>query len=544
MATTARTQRRKNWVCLASRSLVLGLLLGLSPGSHGAEQHAEPEPPPEPKTLFHRREIGIWKRYWPVTSWAPDSHQICFQNVVRDRVQLYIVDIESNAVRLLSDGTSNDGHPSWHPNGDRILFASDRDGPLAAYELHLQTRRISLVRRERADIAFPTYSPDGEKIAYCVEASANPRTRTLNVLDFAHGKRKVLQAPKRGMGWPAWSPDGSRILFHCLDDNGWNNIYEITVATGARRAVTKNRSNDTWSPAFSPDGTRFLFSEGAETDPFGQYVNYEIYERGADELDKTRLSYAWMADTDARISPDGKRISFTSSRTGYLELYLLDADGTKIHQLTQQPDTELTRRIRRYGMDEALDTHRKMRRSDPFVLLFSEAAGVQTMHRLLASGATDDALRFGRVFSDSYPESGRAHESLGRALFAAGKRDKALEAYRRALAINPVSLDAVGMLGTETYLQLLRSKGTLRARQSDANRMAYRMLRAGNGSGALSLFRAIAEENPTSFNAHDSLAEALMLFGDVEGARRHYKKSIALNPGNDNARLQLRCLGD
>jgi len=46
------------------------------------------------------------------------------------------------------------------------------------------------------------------------------------------------------------------------------------------------------------------------------------------------------------------------------------------------------------------------------------------------------------------------------------------------------------------------------------------------------------------FNTHDSLAEAYMVKGNRPAAIEHYRKSLALNPDNSNARLMLKKLED
>jgi Tol biopolymer transport system component len=56
---------------------------------------------------------------------------------------------------------------------------------------------------------------------------------------------------------PAWSPDGSRILF---DSNRSGNldIYSIGANGGGLMRLTDNVADD-WQPAWSPDGQRIAF---------------------------------------------------------------------------------------------------------------------------------------------------------------------------------------------------------------------------------------------------------------------------------------------
>ncbi len=61
------------------------------------------------------------------------------------------------------------------------------------------------------------------------------------------------------------------------------------------------------------------------------------------------------------------------------------------------------------------------------------------------------------------------------------------------------------------------------------------------GAAALVLERNV-KLHPKSWNAYDSLAEAYAADGDVRSAIRTYRKSLALNPDNGNARAALRVL--
>lgn len=71
------------------------------------------------------------------------------------------------------------------------------------------------------------------------------------------------------------------------------------------------------------------------------------------------------------------------------------------------------------------------------------------------------------------------------------------------------------------------------------NTFGYRYLRSGNTAAALAFFHYAVDRYPTSANAFDSLGEAYLKTGNREQARRHYARSLALNPQNKNARRIL-----
>lgn len=108
------------------------------------------------------------------------------------------------------------------------------------------------------------------------------------------------------------------------------------------------------------------------------------------------------------------------------------------------------------------------------------------------------------------PELG---ETLAEAL-AAGGVEPAVEAYRRFKA-DPAN----AYLDTERPL----------------NALGYRLLESKQPERAIAIFRLNVETYPRSANAHDSLAEAYMAYGDRALAIEHYEASLALDPANSNA---------
>lgn len=64
------------------------------------------------------------------------------------------------------------------------------------------------------------------------------------------------------------------------------------------------------------------------------YKDYDIYTAKADGSDVQRLTNTEGYDAEATVSPDGRRIVFTSVRDGDLELYSMKTDGSDVRRLT------------------------------------------------------------------------------------------------------------------------------------------------------------------------------------------------------------------
>ena len=76
---------------------------------------------------------------------------------------------------------------------------------------------------------------------------------------------------------------------------------------------------------------------------------------------------------------------------------------------------------------------------------------IRACHFLLGEGLVEEAVRIFELNVEAYPDSWNAREGLGEAFMAAGQTDLAIQAYEKALEINPDNDNAV------SWLQRLRA---------------------------------------------------------------------------------------
>ena len=76
------------------------------------------------------------------------------------------------------------------------------------------------------------------------------------------------------------------------------------------------------------------------------------------------------------------------------------------------------------------------------------------------------------------------------------------------------------------------------------NAYGYQLMGSDKVEEANRVFQFIIEEFPTSSNAYDSYGESLMKLGKNDLAIKNYRKSVALNPNNQNGIVSLKKLGD
>ena len=84
-----------------------------------------------------------------------------------------------------------------------------------------------------------------------------------------------------------------------------------------------------------------------------------------------------------------------------------------------------------------------------------------------------------------------------------------------------------------------RDNGGARFSPGDLNSLGYRLLRQGNVADAVKVFEANVQIYPDDANAYDSLGEGQMAAGNTKAAIENYRKSLEMDPKNDNAKKML-----
>ena len=335
------------------------------------------------------RSAGAWK--WLGVAALAAAAAAAGYFVRGGRATAPALDWSEATIEPLTTDPGYEGEPTFTPDGQTIAYVSDRDGN---FEIYLQQisggPALNLTNNPAADIQ-PAISPDGREIAFVSNRSGGS-----DIIHAAPGLPLVggdiwvmpaLGGPARRIvekaNFPAWTPDGSSILFihgdfrntrigvisaaggesrdlriedafvaryffpSMSDDGRWviyqnaNQIEVVPAAGGKAKTLAQGES-----PSWGPGSTSVLYTNA--TPGKGRTLWRAPFSLGRGEFSgrPEPLTFGRGADLGAKASRDGRTIAFSAvNQSLNLEELPFDAEAGR----ATGPVRELTSGNNRVG---------------------------------------------------------------------------------------------------------------------------------------------------------------------------------------------------
>jgi Tol biopolymer transport system component/tRNA A-37 threonylcarbamoyl transferase component Bud32 len=269
-----------------------------------------------------------------VPAWSPDGSQLAFHRLAKDGSGgISIVSSEGGPEKKLYSTHVTFGRSmalAWSPDGKSIAFANApfSGGHLALNLLSIDTQEVRQIEHNDRclDEAGPIFSHDGKYLAYnCFPASSD---FAIAIVRSDGSGSRILKEFKGSCNGMAWTVDNKHLLFSQYQNGGdGDHLRELTIADGSVRDIASGTGFDAIS--LSAKGDRLVFAEESGGNDVIWRLNLaQLQDAPVELISSTRTQ------NGPNYSADGSHIVFSSDRTGSQEIWMSDADGQNLVQLT------------------------------------------------------------------------------------------------------------------------------------------------------------------------------------------------------------------
>jgi len=253
-------------------------------------------------------------------------------------------------LRAVTTGAGRHICPDYTPNGQSIVFCSSASGSFEIWTTKQNGGKPTQLTHFGGFAIFPDVSPDGSKIAFSGTIGDVQTDQVFVMGATGQGTTQLTSCPAAlpncFSDYPAWSPDGRRILFSHADDvaadgTPINEQIWVMNANGSNaHPITTGAAPKDQVADWSPDGSKVVFTIGVAGDGAIWTINAD--GSGAHQLTGCHVGDPSPCPTGddwgTAWSPDGRQIVFlrdlTSLGINDRQVTIMNTDGTGLHKIT------------------------------------------------------------------------------------------------------------------------------------------------------------------------------------------------------------------
>ncbi len=259
------------------------------------------------------------------------STRIAFASKRSGSKEIWAMDYDgANQHRLTSLGTIS-LTPRWSPDASRIALTCYASAfgivspQICMYSM--ETGKAVAFPRFKGTNSAPAWSPDGSQILFSSSMQGNPEL---------YGCEAICNRPKRvtftngANTSPAWNPKTGHTVAFVSDRGGYPQLYLMNADGSNTEKLDVPDMGYVIDPSWSPNGQLLAFSWRR---PGG---NYDIYVMEVATRQIVELTRDVARNERPSWAPDGRHIVFESTRSGSRQIWVMLADGSHPRQLTTE----------------------------------------------------------------------------------------------------------------------------------------------------------------------------------------------------------------
>ena len=298
----------------------------------------------DPKTTYLANADGTDEIKLPLlvgnSDWAPDGSKFVYETKLGDNTEIFLYTLATRENLNLTHNNVFDADPSFAPDGQHIVFLSSRNGNADIYMMDLNGENVRQLTDHPAFDRFPTISPDGTQVLFMSNRDGpDDQLYIKNLGDDSPPVKITDMAGIEGTRERCWSPDGTQIIF-TSSTNGKEQVFRINAEAYKAEKLLADSDADLEFPRVSPDGSHLVYQARRD--------DHRIELRNTDLLTKTTKTIFTSSEAlpatfilSANWSPDGTKIVFDDRADDNIDIYEMNADGTGVSRLTDDPEPDL-----------------------------------------------------------------------------------------------------------------------------------------------------------------------------------------------------------